>query len=192
MKFFRRGRGPTHSDDANAKVVSRFGAFGPGTGAVVAFVDLTKIAPASRWRMFATLMSGGATDEQGRLNPALERLRAAGHASDQTLLMQAEQWAHEALAEFVRQAPDSWFDVSNGDVEAGVPSHVKTICVDRLALSAMGLAGLHIDLNASATCYGAAASLVPIHDVFTRGPRATHPALIDPYVGHRPRRSLDA
>jgi hypothetical protein len=192
MKFFRRSRGGTQSGDANAKVVSRFGAFGPGTGAVVAFVDLTKIAPASRWRMFATLMSGGATDEQGRLNPALERLRGAGQGYEETLLMQAEQWAHEALAAFVRQAPDSWFDFSNGDGEAGVPSHVKAICVDRLALSATGLAGLHIDPSASATCYGAAASLVPIHDVFSRGPRATHPALIDPYEGHASRRSLDA
>jgi hypothetical protein len=183
LRLLSRLRSKLGAVNADVPVVSAFGAFGPGTGLIVAFVEMATEAPESRWRLFAEMRLASFRDEAAKVAAALDRIQeASASPMDSTFFTQAERWALDQLGAHAASLPDAWFAGALPDGRAVAPSGAKSVCVDRLAQAAVALAGMHTRRTADvADAYALASFLVPFDELVRRAASTRHPQLIDPF-----------
>ena len=165
-------------------VLSRFGAFGPGTGLVVALHELAFAAPRDRWRLFGRLWLDAGDPECDELAGAIDELEheVSGNTIAGMWLYHAGNWSLEVAKTAMSRLPDQWFDGHEKGGRKAIASGMKGICADRLASAAIGLAGMSTGpIEAAGVAYGIASILVPTPALFERARRLDHPQLIAPY-----------
>lgn len=180
MGVLDRFRGKADSRD---RTISRFGMFGPGTGLVVAMDEQVASLDEASWRSLAaaTIASVGSPGPDVARD-AITAIKGQAHGIDGAFLIQAARWTRIENEERLSRLPDDWFTGRMRDGRAAVPSGVKVVIADQLAVAATGLAAWHFATNEQvAMTFAPLGRVLDFRRLLDRGAIVRHEELIEPF-----------
>jgi hypothetical protein len=163
--------------------ISRFGAFGPGTGLVLAMDEQVASLDEAGWRRLAFLtIAEVGSNEPDTVLAAYDAIRSQAHGMDSTFLIQANRWTRTTNETRLARLPDEWFSGTMNDGRPAMASGVKSVIADRLAVAATAFAGFHFATQEQvAEAYAPVGFVLDFSRLLDRGATVQHPQLIAPY-----------